>query len=173
MYDYLTEPLDASDLVSPFRCSDPATESWLGNSALAQQLADLTRTFVMRAPDPHPSLPPVLGYYNLATVSLDAFHKPNRRQPILTPVLNLIRFGVHADVERRGIGQHLLLDALTRAVELADTAGCMGIIASAPSEYAKHWLAQRGFNELGTGVPTNMLLPMRMARRVVRAASGG
>ena len=114
---------------------------------------------------------PARGYYSFATASLDALRKPASRQPISTPVLNLLHFGVHIDVERRGIGQHLLVDALTRAVELADIAGCMGVVTNAPSEYAKRWLSQMGFNELGTGVPEKMLLPMRMVRRVVRTAA--
>ena len=149
-YPTITEPLDAADLIEPFRCTDQPTSSYFAGSSLARHAADLGRTWVLRrADDDPPALPAVLGYYTL------------------------VRFAVAAVVEGRGVGQHLLQDALTRAVMVADQVGAMGIVATAQSHRALEWCKRHGFVELTTEPVRRMLLPMRLARRAVRAVFGG
>ena len=169
-YPTVTDPLEPSDLQEPFQCSDQAAVAYLAGASLTQHVADLGRTWVLRrtADDP-PTLPAVLGYYTLATGSMEVVRPNSWRSVDLLPVLSIAHFAVSTAIEGRGFGQHLLLDALTRAVMVADQVGAMGVVATARSDRALRWCSAHGFVELTARPVRRVLMPMRLARRAVRS----
>lgn len=53
------------------------------------------------------------------------------------PVALLARLGVHVDHEGHGIGAGLLVDVITRMLDLSADIGCRGLLIHAESELAR------------------------------------
>ena len=83
----------------------------------------------------------VVAYYAWTMAQLDLEDAPPRmrrgagRYP--QPVALLARLGVDARFEGHGLGGALLLDVITRMVDLSDDIGCRGLLVHAETDDAR------------------------------------
>lgn len=129
--------LAATDQVDAFDCGQAELNQFLQRYALVNQKANSAQTYVCCQGDV------VVGFYSLAVGSVDPESAPSRvlkglaRHPV--PVMILVRFGVDKELQRKGLGQALLKDALLRTAQAADIAGIRCLLVHAKDDTARRW----------------------------------
>lgn len=132
---------------------------------LARQDADkrvAAPSVAVSPPDTH-----VLGYYTLSASVLTLIDLPEElarklpRYPQL-PVTLLGRLAVDQSTKGRGLGEHLLLDALHRSLAHADQIAAMAVVVDAKDESAASFYRHYGFIPL-QAQPSRLFVPMRLA----------
>ena len=129
--------IDAADRLDGFTCRSSEQTTWLRGHSRQSAAAGSTRVFVVT---PQGSRE-VIAYYawSMAQIDLDAapvrLRKGAGRYP--QPVALLARLGVHVDHEGRGLGAGLLVDVVTRLVDLSDEIGSRGLLIHAESVAAR------------------------------------
>lgn len=109
----------------------------------------------------------VIGYYTLSTISIDASEIPDDaikslpRYPLL-PGLLLGRLAVDSNHQGKGIGAHLLIDALNRTSSISNQVGIIALIVDAKDESAAKFYKHYGFidfpsNKLKLFLPTTTI----------------
>ena len=119
--------LDRSHERASFDCGKPLLNQWLQQFASQYERRDLARTYVaVRIGDST-----VLGYYSISNhqVCYDALPAEQAKGlPIIdVPVVLLGRLAVDKSVQGRGLGEHLLMDALQRAVYISQHIGLRAV----------------------------------------------
>ena len=105
----------------------------------------------------------IAAYYCLAAGSIQHAATPGkirRNMPEPIPVLVLGRLAVDVGFQKRGLGPMLLLHALERTQELAQTAGIRASLVHAKDEEAAEFYKRFGFVES----PLDPLMLMLMVR---------
>src|SRR5690606_40442263 len=96
-------------------------DEWLDRYALVNHRSGNARVFVATRGD-H-----VVGYYALATAAVERANAPAQLTkggvPTQIPCLLLARLAVDESERNRGLGRGLLVDAIRRAVRVADEVG--------------------------------------------------
>lgn len=136
------EPLSADHDLSTFSCGAPTIDEWLKDRALANQLADATRTYVV-APQRR-----VVGYYSLAASSLARGTAPGavaRNMPDPIPAVLLARLGVDESAQHQGLGRGLLRDALLRSQAISTELGARAVVVEASTTEAASFYERHGF----------------------------
>jgi len=117
---------------------------FLRKHALSNQLADLSRTYVVHREQV------VLGYYTLVYGSIAMDVSPASitegmpsHYPV--PVMILARWAVAKTEQRHGIGKALLKDAFLRTLQAADIAGLRAILVDAIDNNMAIYYQARGF----------------------------
>lgn len=131
------EPLRDDHSVESFVCRSSEQTSWLRRHARQSSATGTTRVFVVTPNGSHH----VVAYYAWCMAVLAVEAAPVRlrrgagRYP--QPVALLARLGVHVEHERRGLGAGLLVDAITRLVELGEEISCRGLLIHAETNDAR------------------------------------
>jgi predicted N-acetyltransferase YhbS len=86
--------------------------------------------------------------------------------PDPVPVILLARLAVDRKERGRGLGSHLLRDAIARCVQVADIVGVRAILAHTLHEEARSFYEHFEFEPSPTD-PLQMVLSMKDARAVV------
>lgn len=136
------EPLNTGHNLQSFTCGEPLLDQWLLRRAIANQVADASRTYVITEDGE------VVGYYCLAAgaVSLAvATGKVRRNMPDPVPVMILGRLAVATSHQGRGLGMDLLRDSILRTLQAADVVGCRAILVHAIHESAAKFYSSAGF----------------------------
>jgi GNAT superfamily N-acetyltransferase len=163
------ELLRDDHVVERFTCRSMEQTSWLRRRARQSAATGTTRVFGVT---PHEGLD-VVAYYAwcMATLSVEAaptrVRKGAGRYP--QPMALLARLGVHVEHEGRGLGAGLLVDVITRLVELGDAIGCRGLLIHCETPQARGFY-QHLIPELEPS-PTDelhLVLLMKDARRTLR-----
>ncbi|WP_253253889.1 GNAT family N-acetyltransferase [Acidithiobacillus marinus] len=119
----------------------------------------MSRTFVAI----HGSEPTrICGYYALTLAELDNRHLPEpwRKQlPRRIPGVRLGRLAVDRQYQGKGLGDLLLVDAMTRAQRIHADAGGVGLFVDALDEEAAGYYRHFGF-EAAPGNPLLLFLPI-------------
>ena len=123
MDDWTVEPLSPAHERDKFACGELSLDHFLRSLAGQYARKRIGRTFVaLRGGSSQ-----VVGYYTLASGAIPVETLPPRaarklpRHPV--PVVLLARLAVDASERGRGLGRHLLGDALRRCLQLADRLG--------------------------------------------------
>ena len=157
--------LDRSHDRTAFDCGKPALDDWLKRLAGQHQRRDLARIYVAV----ERSERRVLGYYALSThhVVCEALPKQQAKglPPLDVPVILLGRLAVDKTVQRRGLGEHLLIDALRRADHLADHIGVRAVEVHAIDDDARGFYLKYGFVALRDD-PHHLYLPLHIVRQL-------
>jgi len=161
------EPLAASHVLEGLRCGVPALDAYLTERALTDQRADKSRTYVAlrgrRA----------VAYFSLAAAGVEPAEtaarlaKAQGRRPI--PVVLLARLAVDLQEQRRGLGGAMLLDALRRCAQAADTIGARAVLVHAKDERARGFYVKYGFEPS----PTNPLYLVVLMKDVRASLAAG
>jgi GNAT superfamily N-acetyltransferase len=145
MADWQIERLAPSHDRSGFSCGKPPLDNFLRTLVSQYEKRNLGRTYVAVRPGEGR----VLGYYTLASgaIAFENLPGPTARKlpkhPV--PVILLARLAVDQSVHGQRLGEGLLLDALHRSLELADTLGIHAVEVDAIDQQAKAFYEKYGF----------------------------
>lgn len=112
----------------------------------------------------------VVGYYTLSASAIELTSLPDhvgRRLPRhpMVPATLLGRLAVDRSWQGRGLGRHLLMDALFRS--LASEIASYAVVVDARDESAALFYERYGFEQL-TGTQRRLFLPMATIARLAR-----
>lgn len=129
--------LEPGDRLDEFVCRSSEQTGWLRRHARQSAAAGGTKVFVVTPV----GTDDVVAYYAWRMAQLDAESAPPRRRRgagrYPQPVALLARLGVHTDHEGHGLGAGLLVDVVTRLLDLSDEIGCRGLLIHAESDEAR------------------------------------
>lgn len=147
-------PLAGSHDRQGFDCGRQELNDWLRQLARQHQDKGLSKTFVaIREEQPVR----ICGYYALTLAELENRHLPaawRKKLPRRIPGVRLGRLAVDKDYQGEGLGELLLVDALTRAQRIYTEAGGIGLFVDAIDESAAGYYQRFGF----VASPDNPLL---------------
>jgi GNAT superfamily N-acetyltransferase len=154
---YRSRPLEEAHDLSSFTSGVPELDEWLRRSALLAQRMRTARTFVWTDREG-----PVIAYFSLAAHVLLRSELPTRigrGSPDRIPAILLARLALDESLHGQGLGEQLLIDALSRAVAAADTAGARVAVVDAIDTSAVRFYERYGFRQ----VPDQ---PLRLVRKI-------
>ena len=143
-----------------FDCGRQALNDWLREVARQHQDKGLSKTFVAVREDEPTRL---CGYYALILAELENRHLPDawrKKLPRRIPGVRLGRLAVDRQYQGKGLGELLLIDALTRARRIYTEAGGIGLFVDALDAQAAGYYRRFGFEV----APDNPLLLFLSAR---------
>jgi GNAT superfamily N-acetyltransferase len=147
---------------SGFDCGKAALNEWLARTARQHQEKDISQTFV--AVDP--ATPgKVLGFYALSACEVATEELPpalSARLPRRAGGIRLGRLAVDVSVQRQGLGQLLLMDAIRRACAVRQHIGVLALFVDAKDDDAAKFYIRYGFVALPEATAT-LVLPLRRA----------
>lgn len=124
-------------MLDAFTCASPAIEAWLTSHAISSHAGNFTNVTVtteLGADD-------VVAFYAICAASIEHDAAP----PALThgggkhpvPVILLAQLGVHTEHQGRGLGRHMLLDAIRRASAISTSLGARALLVHCESDDAR------------------------------------
>jgi hypothetical protein len=161
----------ATDAASGFRCGKSPLDDYFARHAFGNDQAGIGCAYVMRRSEgDDPNFPAVLGFYTLSMANVEsasvALVLARRLPRYPMPVALIGRLACDERVHGRRLGEKLLVDALRRAVEAAESLGCMGIIVDVKDAGAEGFYAKYDFVTIASETwPRRMFLPISIARR--------
>ena len=165
---YVVERLDASKhRREDFRCESPELTDFLQKRARKEMDARTSVCFVIV---PVEGLGRIAGFYTLSAAEISATNLAENltrrlpRYPQL-PVTLLGRLARDAGFRGMGIGDRLMLDALSRAVAASAEIGSIGVITDPKDERAVNFYREFGFAPLPGG---RLFLPMAEILKIVQ-----
>jgi GNAT superfamily N-acetyltransferase len=144
-----------------FDCGKPTLTSWLKERAGQFERKNLARAYVAV----RPGQPLVLGYYSLSThhVAFEAL-PPDQAKGLPprmeVPVVLLGRLAVDRAAQGQGLGGLLLIDALRRALRVAEQIGIRAVEVDAIDEVARDFYRHYGFITLADD-PLHLYLSLK------------
>lgn len=147
-------PLTGNHDRQGFDCGRKELNGWLRQVARQHQEKGLSRTFVATL-DETPNY--ICGYYALTLAELENRNLPEawrKKMPRRIPGVKLGRLAVDTRFQGKGLGDLLLVDALTRAQRIYQEAGGIGLFVDAIDEQAAGYYERFGF----VVMPDNPLL---------------
>lgn len=166
------EPLSRDHDRVRFSCGEPALDEYLARFARQNQESGIARTFVaVRETEPAR----VVGYYSLAVGGMDKAslpHSATRRFPNFPlPIARLARLAVDSSQQGQGLGEDLLLDALSRCLRVAEDVGIVAVVIDAKHERARAFYSRYEFEAL-PDQPLTLWLPVAALARLFAPAEG-
>ena len=159
------QKLDKSHDRASFDCGREPLNRWLRRLAGQYERRDLARTYVAVEPEQRQ----VLGYYSLSNhqVSYEALPGVQAKglPTIDVPVVLLGRLAVDKTVQRQGLGQHLLVDALRRADYVSQHTGVRAVEVHALDDQARNFYMKYGFVALQDD-RHHLYLPIQVVRKL-------
>jgi len=138
-------PLTGSHDRQGFDCGRQELNDWLRQVARQHQDKGLSKTFVATREEAPES---ICGYYALTLAELENRHLPEawrKKLPRRIPGVRLGRLAVDRPYQGKGLGELLLVDALTRARRIHADAGGIGLFVDAIDEQAAGYYQRFGF----------------------------
>jgi len=161
------EPLGRQHDRAAFHCGVEALDHYLKQQARQDADKRVAAPFVaVSQPDKR-----VLGYYTLSASVLTVADLPDDlarklpRYPQL-PVTLLGRLAVDQPARGKGLGEHLLLDALNRSLTHADQIAAMAVVVDAKNDAAVAFYRHYGFAPL-QAQPRRLFVPMRLVAQLL------
>ena len=160
------EALAETHDVAGFDCGDGDLDDYLTRRALADQRAGKTRVAARDAL--------VTGFFALkaATVSPPATtaHAPGQG-PLDVPVILLERLAVDTSEQGHALGEAMLVQALSRCLQAADTMFSRAVLVDAGATGARGFFEKYGFEPSPTG-PQHLVIRTKDIRKSLAAAQG-
>ena len=147
-----------------FSCGKAPLDVFLHAQAGQYNRKGVGRTYVALRPGESR----VIGYYTLAASSVPFADVPPKvgkklpKHPV--PTILLGRLAVDVTARGQGLGSGLLMDALNRALQIADQLGVFAIHVHAMDDEAKSFYAHFGFAAL-LDQDRHMMLPIETIRK--------
>lgn len=131
-----------------FSCGHQTLDEFLSRHARQNDAAGLGRTYVATEQEDLV----VRGYYTLAAASVAFREMPQDVTRLLprypVPVVLIARLAVDTSQQGRGLGKHLLLDAMRRSLTIADQLGVFAVAVEAKDDQARAFYSRYGFRSL-------------------------
>lgn len=147
-------PLTGNHNRQNFDCGRAELNNWLHQIARQHQDKGLSKTFVA-IQDKEPT--GICGFYALTLAEIDRCFLPDAYQkklPQRIPGVRLGRLAVDLRYQNKGLGELLLVDAISRARRIHQDAGVVGLFVDALDDPVSGFYRQYGF----LNVPDNPLL---------------
>lgn len=157
----LIEILDKKHVRNNFECGHPLLDNYIKTQASQDVKRDISVCYVMS----EDSGKEVAGYYTLSSHSVPLESLPEDLQNKLPrsykdiPTALLGRLAVSKTYQGRQIGKILLLDALNRCADLAESIGTLAVIVDPIDEKAVSFYAAFGFINLPDSA--RMFIPVK------------
>lgn len=145
-----------------FDCGKPELNEWLSRFARQHQERDISQTFVAVDPD-FPSK--ILGFYALTACEVVTEELPAEvaaKLPRKAPGVKLARLAVDRSVQRQGVGELLLMNAITRTCETRKHLGIFALFVDAKDQGAVAFYEKYGFRAFPDS-PKTLVLPLAKA----------
>ena len=150
---------------SAFDCGVPSLNDWLATKVGQLEKKDLARTYVLVAS----GSAVVRGFYALSNhiVVFDSLPTDQAKglPQVDIPVVLIGRLAIDLTMQRQGLGEFLLIDALRRAEYLATKIGVRAVEVDAIDDTAKHFYERYGFIPLSDD-PNHLFLLMNVIRKL-------
>ncbi len=137
---------------SAFSCGFAPIDNFLKSSLSAQIRAGMVTAWIATTGDD----PAVLGFYTLGAMAVRANLGPSKWQRAGVPdipVIYIRAVAVREDMQGKGLGTALLVDAMKRCIEIADQMGAAAIVLDVleDAHFERRWkfYAELGFQPLG------------------------
>jgi GNAT superfamily N-acetyltransferase len=138
------ELLTGTHDLAAFNCGEPSLDDWLRRRALANQIGNASRSYVLVGGEQ------VIAYYTLAAGAIAVTEAPGRvrrNMPDPIPMTVLGRLAIDQTQQGRGLGRLMLRDAVLRTRQAAEMIGIRGLLVHALSPAAKRFYEGSGFRE--------------------------
>ncbi len=158
---YVVEPLALEKhRVAEFLCEEHELTEFLQNRALAEMTARASACFVL-VPKADPGR--IAGFYTLSAATISLAKLPPEMTSRLPqypnlPATLLGRLARDQSWRGEGLGDLLLMSALSRALGSTGSVGAVAVVTDPKSATAAEFYRRHGFRELGSG--KRMFLPM-------------
>jgi predicted GNAT family N-acyltransferase len=159
------EKLRTAHQKSEFDCGNQDLNDFLHKYAAQNERKGISTTYVAT----HKGETKVLAYYSISSgqVSCETLPESTRRKlpryPI--PVVKLGRLATDIQVQNRGIGRIILVDALERILMLSSELGMFAVEVDAKSSKAKRFYLKMGFEPL-VDDEYHLYLPFNTVRKL-------
>ena len=165
MDDWHIEALNRTHKREAFACGIPSLDDFIQARASQYEKRHLGRTYVaVKSGNTR-----VLGYYTIASSSLTFEELPREAAKKLPkhplPVILLGRLAVDLSVRGQRLGEKLLIDALTRSLELSQSLGVHAVEVDAIDALATAFYERYGFTCL-PGQVSHLYLPIDTIRKL-------
>jgi GNAT superfamily N-acetyltransferase len=153
------QPLTGRHERSAFESGSAQLDAWLRQIAQQHQKRGISKTFVAVADDA-PSR--ILGYYALTACEILAEELPEdlaKKLPRKVPGIRLGRLAVDRSVQGQGLGELLLVDAITRTRHVLEHVGVHALFVDAKDKEAAAFYRRYGFRPLPSD-PLRLVLPL-------------
>jgi predicted GNAT family N-acyltransferase len=166
-FPFRVEPLSSKHDRAAFSCGEAVLDTYLRTQAGQDIKKRVAAVFVLT-----PDGTTVAGFYSLSQYSVELGAVPDevaRRLPKypLVPATLLGRLAVARDYRGRGLGEHLLMDALKRSLDASKLIGSDAVVVDAKDENAATFYSKYGFIQLPR-IPHRLLLPMRTVEEMMK-----
>jgi GNAT superfamily N-acetyltransferase len=141
-----------------FDCGNAELNSWFAQVARQHKEKGISSTFVAVADVAGSE---VFGFYAISLAELVNADLPpqyRKRLPTKIPVFRLGRLAIAKGRERKGIGEHLLFDAIDRVTRIAGEVGGIGLVVNAKPA-AVDFYKRYGFEQMADH-PLNLFLSL-------------
>ncbi|AFY35014.1 GNAT family N-acetyltransferase [Calothrix sp. PCC 7507] len=149
-----------------FDCGNKALNQFLKQIARQHIQKGVSRTFVLVNTE-QPEI--VIGFFTLTLceVRVDKFSaKFFKKYPSKVPGVKLARLAVDKAYQRQGIGEVLMIEAMQRALIVAENAGGIGLFVDAKDEGAKTYYSRYGFVSL-EDTSLELFLPLSVIEQML------
>ena len=149
-----------------FDCGNPELNDYLRHTARQHTDKGLSRTEVLvddEAPDD------ILGYVTVGLAEVITDTLPPRyakKYPAKAHGVKLARLAVAQSRQREGLGALMMIHAIRRALQVADSAGIIGLFVDAKDEAASRYYRRFGFLPLPDD-PHKLFLPLATLRQAL------
>lgn len=150
-----------------FDCGREELNDWLRKVARQHQDKGLSKTFVA-IDEAQPTQ--ICAYYALTLAELENRNLPDawrKKLPRRIPGIRLGRLAIDQRFQNKGLGELLLIDALTRARRIYTEAGGIGLFVDAIDQNAAGYYLRFGF-EVSPDNPLLLFLPATLIDREMR-----
>jgi len=142
-------------VLSTFSSTNGPLDRWLQESATRATAQGTGRTWVWHQGDDH-----VVGYFTLVAhiVHREALSRTQGRfLPREVPAILIAKLALASALHGQGLGEQLLLDALSRCVTAGDIVGSRFVVVDAIDAAAGSFYLRYGFQPMPDTTPTRLL----------------
>lgn len=153
------ELLDKHHKRNSFDCGNEALNQFLKQIARQHIQKGISRTFVLVDTE-QPEI--IISFFTLTLCEVRVEKLPPKfakKYPSKVPGVKLARLAVSKAYQRQGIGEIMMIEAMKRALIVAQNAGGIGLFVDAKDEAAKTYYSRYGFVSLEDAF-LEMFLPL-------------
>lgn len=162
------EPLGKQHDRRHFDCGESALNTFLQVLARQQQDKGVSKTFVL-ADDAQPGS--ILGFFSLTACEVVSEYLPAelaKKYPARAPGAKLARLAIDRNQQGKGYGRLLMIEAMKKALLVAENLGIIGFFVDAKSHGARAYYERFGFISFREE-PLEMFLPLATLRQAVES----